>query len=268
MAEMLWHLSRGPGHQTVISGQTLRRLAELGKVNANDLIWRPGLRSWIPAQSLGLTAPSPPGERPSVSLRSRVPEIAANDWCRTARLHIRVYARAAYRYLKRVELVVEALFGQRQRHPMLAGMLAACVLVGTGTVIAMRGAADAQVSPRNSGSVQNNAEATAASCANTIAAERHGLLQGADANRRGPHFALSSSIVGLPLLDGERAVFDPATVLLSNSDPVPLPTRKPVAAKSVKVDIERTAVRRKAAAIQKRALARHPKALPFAYSPL
>jgi hypothetical protein len=308
MAQVLWHLSRGPGHQTVISGETLRRLAELGKVDANDLLWRPGLRSWISARSVsGLTPPPRPSERSSVSFRSRVQEIArlirhhlarrwrpsldANDWCRSAWLHTRVYARGVYRYLKRVELGVETLFSHKERHRILAGMLAALVLVGMGTVIAMREApADARVASQNSASMQPNAEATAATSPNAVEAEPH--LQEAAADRSGTDFDLSSSIVSLQLLSGESAIFDPATELLSNSDPVPLPTRNPAAesffnsdpvplptrkpvaaAKSVNtVEVERTgSVRRKAAAVQKRA--RQPKAPPFGkygfnYSPL
>jgi len=193
--------------------------------------------------------------------------------------------------LKRVELGVETLFNRKERHRILAGMLAALVLVGMGTVIAMREApADGRVASQNSGSMQPNAEATAATSPNAVEAEPH--LQEAAADRSGTDFALSSSIVSLQLLSGERAVFDPATELLShsdlvplptrnpaaesffNSDPVPLPTRKPVAAaKSVNtVEVERTgSVRRKAAAVQKRA--RQPKAPPFGkygfnYSPL
>jgi len=192
--------------------------------------------------------------------------------------------------LKRVELGVETLFSHKERHRILAGMLAALVLVGMGTVIAMREApADARVASQNSASMQPNAEATAATSPNAVEAEPH-LQEAAD--RSGNDFALSSSIVSLQLLSGERAVFDPATELLShsdpvplptrnpaaesffNSDPVPLPTRKPVAAaKSVNtVEVERTgSVRRKAAAVQKRA--RQPKAPPFGeygfnYSPL
>ena len=37
-----WHLSRGPEHLTVISEQALRALATLGKLHADDLLWRPG----------------------------------------------------------------------------------------------------------------------------------------------------------------------------------------------------------------------------------
>jgi hypothetical protein len=105
--------------------------------------------------------------------------------------------------LKRVELGVETLFNHKERHRILAGMLAALVLVGMGTVIAMREApADARVASQNSASMQPNAEATAATSPNAVEAEPH--LQEAAADRSGTDFVLSSSIVSLQLLSGER----------------------------------------------------------------
>jgi GYF domain 2 len=311
MTQVVWHLSRGPGHQTVISDEALRRLAELGKVDANDLLWRPGFHSWIPAWSVsGLVTPPPmpvgrsdqidadakghgAHTRPDfaeIPLWSRLQRIAtlirhhlttqwwrlslhAKDWGRATRLHIRVYARGVYRHLKRVELGVETLLSRKEHHRILGGILAACVLVGT--VVAMHEApADAQLAPQNSGSIQPNAAATAATCANRIESERHPLRQEAVLDRSQTDHAFS--IVSLQLSDELGAVSIPVAEALSNSaipptseiprsDPVPLPTRKPmVPIKSLKtVGNERTgsAVRRKAATTQKRS--RQPKVLPF-----
>ena len=207
MTQVVWHLSRGPEHQTVISDEALRRLAELGKVDANDLLWRPGLHSWIPARSVsGLVTPPPlPVGRSDqtdanakghgahtrldfadLALWSRLQKIAtlirhhlttrwwrlslqAKDRCRATRLHIRVYARGVYRHLKRVELGVETLLSRKERHRILVGILAAWVLVGT--VIAMHEApADAQLAPQNSsGSIQPNA---ASDCCNLCKPDR------------------------------------------------------------------------------------------------
>ena len=56
--EAVWHLSRGKQRYALISDRELRLLAELGRVHADDLLWRPGFHGWKTARSVpGLLTP-------------------------------------------------------------------------------------------------------------------------------------------------------------------------------------------------------------------
>lgn len=63
-----WYYSKN-GHKTgPISAAELKRLAETRQINANDLVWRKGLPSWVPAskvKGLLLPAGAPPRLTPS-----------------------------------------------------------------------------------------------------------------------------------------------------------------------------------------------------------
>ena len=56
----IWHLSRGGKQYGPISGQELLRLAEVGKLRPDDLLWKPGFAEWRTVRSIpGFLAPPP-----------------------------------------------------------------------------------------------------------------------------------------------------------------------------------------------------------------
>jgi hypothetical protein len=56
-----WHLSRGGTQFGPLSFSELLRMAELGKLQADDLLWKPGYENWKPASAVpGLLTPPPP----------------------------------------------------------------------------------------------------------------------------------------------------------------------------------------------------------------
>src|SRR5262245_12291600 len=60
-AGFAWHLKRGQKIYSSISHRELRLLAELGHLQPDDLLWRPGLGSWTSASSaLGVPPLLPP----------------------------------------------------------------------------------------------------------------------------------------------------------------------------------------------------------------
>jgi hypothetical protein len=62
-AKFAWHLKRGQKIYSAISHRELRLLAELGHLRPEDLLWRPGLRSWRSASSVpGVPPLLPPGD--------------------------------------------------------------------------------------------------------------------------------------------------------------------------------------------------------------
>jgi GYF domain 2 len=182
---VVWHLSRGPEHRTVISDQALRALAALGKLHANDLLWRPGFESWKSVQPVaGLLAPPPlPTERPYQTFAEagwlvshadldfrRLRSISTSmhsafiGWCkrilllgrdrlRSYRFFARVYGRKANRFFTRTALKFETLLSRTEHPRILAGILASWVLVGAIDIVLHESEADAQF-PQNVGYVQ------------------------------------------------------------------------------------------------------------------
>jgi len=76
----VWYLSRGPEHRTAISDQALRALATLGKVNADDLLWRPGFESWRSAGLIpGLLTSAPLAGNQSAVKAALSPD-SSSDW--------------------------------------------------------------------------------------------------------------------------------------------------------------------------------------------
>jgi GYF domain 2 len=62
-AKFAWHLKRGQKIYSPISHGELRLLAELGHLRPEDLLWRPGLRSWSSASSVpGIPPLLPPDD--------------------------------------------------------------------------------------------------------------------------------------------------------------------------------------------------------------
>jgi hypothetical protein len=56
----VWHLSRGDEQHALISERELRLLAELGKLQPNDLLWKPGFDGWRTVHSVpGILTPPP-----------------------------------------------------------------------------------------------------------------------------------------------------------------------------------------------------------------
>jgi hypothetical protein len=190
---VVWHLSRGPEHRTVISGQALRALGALGKLHANDLLWRPGFESWKSAQSLpGLLAPPPlPTERSDQTLAEagrlrrvyldfrRLRSISTSmhsafvGWCerilllgrdrlRSYRFFARVYGRKAHRFSTRTALKFETLLSRTEHPRILAGILASWVLVGTIDIVLHESDADAELAPKNVGYVRPSSPTTTA----------------------------------------------------------------------------------------------------------
>jgi hypothetical protein len=61
----LWHISRDGKQYGPVSDQDLLRLAEQGKLSADDLVWKPGFDTWRTVQSVpGLLTPPQLGAAP------------------------------------------------------------------------------------------------------------------------------------------------------------------------------------------------------------
>jgi hypothetical protein len=256
-----WHLSRGPEHLTVISDQALRALAALGKLHADDLLWRPGFKSWISAQSVpGLLDPPPlPTKRSDQTLAEAGLRVSYVDldfrrlrristsiqrdligWCqgvlllardrvRLYRFLARSYGRKANRLLRRAALKFESLL-RRTEHPrVLAGIIASWVLVGTINILMHESEADAQLAS------QNVAHSQTRSCATTAAVSPNPNYSKSSIERdlAGD---LAFNIVNFQLAEGVHPVTDVVSKATPHSDPadqvealnpIPLPTRKP-----------------------------------------
>ena len=80
-----WHLKRGQKIYSSISHRELRLLAELGHLQPDDLLWRPGLGSWISVSS----APGVPPLLPSRDSQTKqwdLTKIGALFWTRMSAL--------------------------------------------------------------------------------------------------------------------------------------------------------------------------------------
>ena len=116
-------------------------LAELGHLQANDLLWRPGFEGWRTVRSLmgDLTTPPLP---PSILQKDRPKQICAKasslSW-------------STHRHSGRVDL--ETFLGRAKQPRNLAGLLAAVILVGAlGIAFHKSFATDTQPAIRNSAS--------------------------------------------------------------------------------------------------------------------
>lgn len=261
-----WHLSRGPEHLTVISEQALRALATLGKLHADDLLWRPGFKSWISAQSVpGLLAPPPlPTKQSGQTLAeagwlasyvdldfrrltrismsidrrfvgaSRGILLLGRERLRLCHIFARIYGRKATRFLRRAALAFETLFSRTEHPRVLAGIIASWILVGTINILMHESEADAQLAP------QNAAYSQLRSCT-TTAATSSNLNSSKSSIDRELATDLAFSIVNLQLAESvipvaDVEVADVVSKTTSHSDPakpeeaidpIPLPTRKP-----------------------------------------
>ena len=261
---VVWHLSRGPEHRTVISDQALRALGALGKLHANDLLWRPGFESWKSAQSLpGLLAP-PPTERSDQTLAeagwlvSRVDldfrrlttsmHSAFIGWCerilllgrdrlQSYRFFARVYGSKANRFSTRTALKFETLLSRTEHPRILAGILASWVLVGTIDIVLHESDADAELAPKNVGYVQPSSPTTTAAVSHNSNYSKSLIDRDvADFALSIVNFQLGESVNRVPdLVSNATSHSDPATpsgLIEASSqeetlDPIPLPTRKP-----------------------------------------
>ena len=248
---VLWHLSRD-----------LRTLAALGKLHANDLLWRPGFESWKSAQSVpGLLAPPPlPTERPDQTLAEagwlvshvdldfrRLRRVLTSmhptlvGWCqrillpgrdrlRSYRFFARVYGRKANRYFTGTVLKFETLLSLTEHPRILAGILASWVLVGTIDIVLHKSEADAQLAPQNVGYVQPRSPTT------TAAASRNSNYSKSSIDRDVAGDFAIISIVNFQPAESVNRVTDLVPNATPHSepakqeealDPIPLPTRKP-----------------------------------------
>ena len=84
--ETNWYYLRDDETIGPLPAAELRRLFRAGKLGAETLVWRAGMKDWVPASSLGVTAtatpapPPPPGKRatPVVSPQAELPESEAD----------------------------------------------------------------------------------------------------------------------------------------------------------------------------------------------
>lgn len=256
-----WHLSRGPEHLTVISDQALRALAALGKLHADDLLWRPGFKSWISAQSVpGLLGPPPlPTKRSDQTLAEASWLVSYDDldfrrlrristsiqrdligWCqgvlllgrdrlRLYRFLARIYRRKANRFLTWAVLRFETLLSRAEHPRVLAGILAGWVLVGTIDILTHESEADAQLAPKNVDYSQPR------SCTTTAAVSPNPNYS-TSSIERDVAGDLAFNIVNFQFAEGVHPVTDVISKATSHSDPaeqeealkpIPLPTRKP-----------------------------------------
>ncbi len=76
-----WFYSRDGLTLGPVSGQHLKQLVDAGQLTGEDLIWREGMRDWVPARSIGLTGtrplpvppPLPPRAQPTMLPSSPAP---------------------------------------------------------------------------------------------------------------------------------------------------------------------------------------------------
>jgi hypothetical protein len=104
-SELRWHLSRGDEPSRLITECELQLLAELGQLKETDLLWKPGLKGWQPADAIPgvLIPPALPkeGVEPTARL-SRVPADSrrldgaleiARAWTAKAAKHLSIFLR-------------------------------------------------------------------------------------------------------------------------------------------------------------------------------
>ena len=155
----------------------------------------------------------------------------AQGWLKSTRFYVRAYGRKTFRFVRKAETGLETFLSRAEHPRVLAGLLAAAVLVGT-LDIAMQRLADAQPGLQNSGSRefhQLKQDVTATSSLRPLKVSGRAAMEEATASRalRGSDDAYS--IVKFQLSDGFGEVENRVSEVLSNpSDPIPLPTRKAV----------------------------------------
>lgn len=250
----VWHLSRGHEQYGPISDRELLLLAELGKLQANDLLWRPGFDGWRTALGASTGARSvpglltPPPLPSSISLSEQLKQIGAKaitllslavctrltehvarwrgefrllakEWLRL----IQLYVRGAYRHIKRVEFDLETFLGRVEHPRNLAGLLVAVVLVGVLVIAVHKSfATDTQPALQYPASPEPRPKPEPATANAVNPLESTGPeLEAAPIVRTVRVF----SIDNLQPSDGLVLVPDPGSEAPLNS--VPLPTKKP-----------------------------------------
>jgi hypothetical protein len=195
-------------------------LAELGHLQANDLLWRPGFEGWRTVRSLmgDLTTPPLP---PSILQKDQPKQICAKasslSW-------------STHRHSGRVDL--ETFLGRAKQPRNLAGLLAAVILVGAlGIAFHKSFATDTQPAIRNSASnepppvsiepSQPKPDPAAANAVTPFESTHQAELEGGIVVRT----VRVLSIDNLEPSDASASVPNPAPEAPSNS--VPLPTKKP-----------------------------------------
>jgi hypothetical protein len=214
----VWQISRGDERPCLLSDRELLMLAELGHLQANDLLWRPGFEGWRTVRSLmgDLTTPPLP---PSILQKDRPKQICAKassiSW-------------STHRHSGRVDL--EPFLGPAKQPRNLAGLLAAVILVGAlGIAFHKSFATDTQPAIRNSASnepppvsielSQPKPDPTAA--VTPFESTNQAVLEGGIVVRT----VRVLSIDNLEPSDASASVPNPAPEAPSHS--VPLPTKKP-----------------------------------------
>jgi hypothetical protein len=214
----VWQISRGDERPCLLSDRELLMLAELGHLQANDLLWRSRFEGWRTVRSLmgDLTTPPLP---PSILQKDR-PKICAKasslSW-------------STHRHSGRVDL--ETFVGRAKQPRNLVGLLAAVILVGAlGIACHKSFATDTQPAIRNSASnepppvsiepSQPKPDPTLANAVTPLESN-HAELEGGIVVRT----VRVLSIDNLEPSDASASVPNPAPEAPSNS--VPLPTKKP-----------------------------------------
>jgi hypothetical protein len=242
--ELRWHLSRGSEPSCLLSEQELHLLAELGELRPTDLLWKPGLKDWMPADSIpGLLMP--PHQIPNFSaMHGSFARLQSSFRSAVVHLHNRLnlgvalgstsfslvrrrsklFARIALRRLK--EPIGILYFGSTQRridHPRWVAALAITIFILAATTLTIRGIGPVEAET-TAGIYNHTHSRNAGQCPAPIYARDHGLQQVAANTVAGfavvpPDDVSSSTQAGLP---------DAA---------MPLPSRKPAFAKQVRVSM-------------------------------
>jgi hypothetical protein len=214
----VWQISRGDERPCLLSDRELLTLAELGHLQANDLLWRPGFEGWRTVRSLmgHLTTPPPlPGDRPK-QICARAPSLL----------------RGAYRHIGRVEFDLEAFLRRAKQPRNLAGLLAAVVLVGalgiafhkslgTDTQPAIQNSASNEPPPASIEPSQPKPEPSAANAVTPLEPTGQAASEGGIVVRT----VRVLSIDSLESSDASASVSNPVPEAPYNS--IPLPTKKP-----------------------------------------
>lgn len=83
-----WHLSRGGRTLGVYPEDKLREYIAQGRVGAGDLVWKPGMESWLPAgQVFGFAPEAPPPVAETPSPVAIAPPVAAGTVPAPPRFH-------------------------------------------------------------------------------------------------------------------------------------------------------------------------------------
>jgi hypothetical protein len=122
--KLIWHWSRGKEKPARVSPQELQLLAELGYLRPNDLLWRPGFKSWRCVDSVpGILVPPPvPGSGPS----SLLPHELAMKVRASLAPSSRIYSK-----LRLSTFNLGAVFRSTQQHGVVAGLLLVVVFIGS-----------------------------------------------------------------------------------------------------------------------------------------